>query len=96
MFFLWDELERGEHSERFVLQYNDDRVTDVSVGKDFTRIRFFSAKKTVPTIFPADDAVLLGPRVTATPSTAAWIHVQNVGLIHHDNLQEETLACCIR
>lgn len=71
MFFLWDELEHGEHSECFMLQYNDDRVTDVSVCKYFTRIRLFSAKKNVPTIFPADGAVLRGRRVTAIPSTAA-------------------------
>jgi hypothetical protein len=71
VFFLRDEPESGEHSVCFVLQYNDDRVTGVSVGKDFTRIRLFSAKKTVPTIFPADGAILHGPRVTTLPSTAA-------------------------
>jgi len=53
-----------------VLQYRDDSVTDVSVGKDFTRIRLFSAKKSVPTIFLADGALLRGRRVTAVPSTA--------------------------
>lgn len=52
VFYLWDEFERGEHSECFVLQYNDYRVTDVSVGKDFTRMRFFSAKKDCTHNFP--------------------------------------------
>ena len=69
--FLWDELESGEHSECFVLQYNDDRVTVVSVCKDCIPIRLFSAQNTVPAIFPADGAILRGRHVTAIPSTAA-------------------------